>query len=150
MTQKTNSIRLIFWAFPMVLVLSAAACCPSGVWIDNFKNVYYIVSNPSPTPGLPRQTEGNVDTRGFGCGVWPIRPLTQGDPVDPNDMVGWIAENPYPNANDKCCYSFLFKGNETEAACLTIMGQFQNIGGKCHQSGPMILEAFRQEPTLPF
>ncbi len=125
------------------LCLCAPACCPSGVWLDNFGNQYQILTFPATAPDTARDTAGSVDTLGFGCGIWNIRNLNPDEPYAPANKVSFVAENPYPSPYDNCCYAFRFDGNETGLGCVALSGQYQTTGGKCEQAGPMIIEVFQ-------
>ncbi len=142
--KKRKSLALRPW-FPIFLLglLCASACCPSGIWMDIFVNQYLIVTTPSVDPNTARITEGSVDTLGWGCGIWDIRPLTAGEPYDPANQIAFVAENPYPTPYDNCCYAFRFDGNETSTGCVTLTGLYETIGGKCSQSGNMVIEAIQ-------
>ena len=141
MTPRTRT-PLHPW-FPLALLaLLASACCPTGVWLDNFGNQYQILTVPSLLPDTPRVTGGTVDTLGWGCGIWNVRELLPGEPYDPANPVAFVVENPYPNPYDNCCYSYRFDGGETSSGCVALRGRFQTLGGKCNQSGDMVIEIF--------
>jgi hypothetical protein len=122
-----------------IFLLFFPACCPTGAWEDNFGRVYSIVTTPSPDLDQPILTSGTVDTMDLGCGVWPIRPPGEGEPPQAPGDVAWVAENPNPNPADQCCYAFRFDGQVTGSGCSVIIGAYQNVGGKCQQSGEMFL-----------
>jgi hypothetical protein len=131
------------WVPIFLCCLTVSACCPSGIWLDNFGNQYQILTFPSSVPDTARETAGSVDTLGWGCGIWEIRPLNPGEPYDPANEIAFVAENPQPTPYDNCCYAFRFDGNETSLGCVTLSGQYQTIGGKCDQSGSMVIEVYR-------
>ena len=136
------------WRFLVLPVLGLAvlpaACCPSGVFVDNFNSLYQILTAPPPLSGLPFQTSGWVDTRGLGCGVWNVRAPLPGEPYDPQYAVVFYAENPTPDPNDNCCYGFRFDGNQQTPECRVVSGAYSNVGGKCTASGSMTLQAVVQ------
>jgi len=142
---KPENRTVIFSWVPILvlgLCLTLSACCPSGIWLDNFGNQYRLLTLSAPSPDEPRDIEGTVDTLGFGCGIWTVRNLLPDEPYDPANRVAFVAENPSPSPYDNCCYAFRFDGNETGLGCVAISGQYQTVGGKCNQSGPVILEVF--------
>jgi hypothetical protein len=122
-----------------------SACCPTGAFEDNFGRSYSLVTFP-PTDYIPGDEEpflttGVVDTGDMGCGIWNIRPPLPGEPaVDPENPVALVAENPNPNPADQCCYAFRFNGQVTGSGCVLILGEYENVGGKCQQSGQMFLQ----------
>jgi len=134
---------LRLWVPALLLCLCAFSCCPSGIWLDNFGNRYQILTVPTGSPDTARITGGSVDTQGWGCGIWEIRPLTPQEPYDPAYSIAFVAENPYPSPYDNCCYAFRFDGNETSPGCVALMGRFEARDGKCNQSGSMLIEAYR-------
>jgi len=136
------SSRLRVPILVLCLGFLSAACCPSGVWLDNFGNQYQLLTFPATAPDSPRDSAGSVDTLGFGCGVWQIRNLNPDEPYDPSYSIAFVAENPYPNPYDNCCYAFRFDGNETGLGCVALLGEYRTVGGKCNQSGPLIIEAY--------
>ena len=123
-----------------LLCTGLPSCCPSGAWVDNFNALYNLITVPPDVPGSLLQVSGTVDTRGAGCGIWSIRPPKPGEIYDPINPVVFVGENPSPNPLDNCCYRYLFQGNTSGAGCLTILGEFETIGGKCEESGSMFLE----------
>ncbi len=139
-----------------ILCLFAFACCPSGVWLDDFGNQYQIVTAPSLDPmSTPRVTGGSMDTRGWGCGIWDVRPLDPAQYPDetykPGYQLAFVAVNPHPSPYDSCCYKFRFDGNETSPGCVAVEGQYESRDGKCNQSGPLVLEPYRSNPGIhPF
>lgn len=137
---KKSSIR--FSAVFLLLALlwtTLPACCPSGVWKDNFNAVYNLITLYPSDRSLPNQVTGTVDTRDAGCGVWNVRPPEPGEPYDPTKDVIFVGVNPSPNPADNCCYRYLFQGI-SDFSCLTIIGEFETIGGKCNEQGDMYLE----------
>jgi hypothetical protein len=128
-----------FFVLGMVSMLFPA-CCPTGAFEDNFGRFYTLVTIPTDDSLQTFQTSGTVDTRGMGCGVWNIRPPLDGEPpVEPGDTA-WVAVNPNPNPADQCCYAFRFDGQVAGSGCAVILGEYQNVGGKCQQSGQMFLQ----------
>jgi hypothetical protein len=141
---KTRNRPVFSPWFPIFLfLLTVSACCPSGIWLDNFGNQYQILTFPSSVPDTARETSGSVDTLGWGCGIWNIRPLNPGEPYDPANAIAFVAENLQPTPYDNCCYAFRFEGNETNLGCVALSGQYQTVGGKCNQSGSMVIEVYR-------
>ena len=123
------------------------SCCPSGAWEDNFGRSYTLVTIRTTQFVERPGTYGTVDTRDMGCGVWSIRPPAEDEPpVNPDNPVAWVAENPYPNPDDLCCYAFRFDGHVAEdSGCSEIIGTYENftppdLPPKCEgRSGPMSL-----------
>ncbi len=141
MTFEATRSRQPLAAFILLFLGLLPACCPSGAWVDNFGSLYSIVTFSSDEAGSSLQTTGVVDTRQIGCGVWTLRPPGEGEaPVDPENPIAWVVENPNPNPADACCYAFRFDGRITGSGCLLIVGEYHTVGGKCEQSGQMLLE----------
>jgi hypothetical protein len=141
---KTNqALRLTGIPFFFLLGLVSIvfpACCPTGAWEDNFGRFYSLVTLAPTEEDQPFLTTGQADTRDLGCGVWNVRPPRPGEPaVDPENPVAFVVENPNPNPADLCCYAFRFDGSITGGGCLLIIGEYENVGGKCEQSGQMFL-----------
>jgi hypothetical protein len=129
-----------FFVLGMVSMLFPA-CCPTGAFEDNFGRFYTLVTIPTDDSLQTTATTGTVDTRDMGCGVWPIRPPGELEPpVDPENPIAWVAVNPNPNPADQCCYAFRFDGQVAGSGCAVILGEYQNVGGKCQQSGQMFLQ----------
>ncbi len=136
-------IKSITSHFLILSILFIGACCPSGVWEDNYGNIYSIVSIP---PGNlifgPVRTYGTVDITDSGCGTWEIRPLNEFDtPPLPASNIVWIAENPEPDQTGECCDAVRFEGYSlSRLQCDRIIGVFHNLGRRCTQSGNMFLD----------
>ena len=139
--KRTAGARFGLFILLALLALVFQACCPSGVWKDNFDALYQILTTPPPTLGLPNQIIGFVDTRDIGCGVWNVRPPLTGEPWDPLAEVVFYAVNPYPDPNDNCCYAYRFEGKAEGPGCILFIGDYETVGGKCSQSGQMFIEA---------
>lgn len=129
-----------FFVLGLVLILFAA-CCPTGAYEDNFGRFYTLVTIPTDDSLQTFATTGTVDTRDWGCGIWNIRPPGELEPpAEPGD-IAWVAVNPNPNPADQCCYAFRFDGEVTGSGCVLILGEYENVGGKCQQSGQMFLQS---------
>ncbi len=133
----TRGIRLFLVAGLLSMLLAASCTCPTGGYEDNFGRFYSLLTILESDFDLPIGTSGTVDTRGWGCGVWNISPVP---PSDPENPIAWQAENPYKNPADQCCYAFRFDGRVAPGGCAVILGTYENVGGKCHQSGQMFLQ----------
>jgi len=132
-------IRFLF-VLGLVFIL-CGACCPTGAFEDNFGRFYSLVTIPTDDSLQTFNTSGTVDTRDMGCGVWNIRPPGELEPpVEPGDTA-WVAVNPNPNPADQCCYAFRFDGRQAGSGCILILGEYENVGGKCFQSGQMFLQS---------
>ncbi len=136
-------IKPIISHFLIFCIFFPGACCPSGVWEDNYGNIYSLASIPSRNfLFAPVGTFGTVDITATDCGTWEVRPLNEFDPPPlPATTIVWIAENPEPNPMDGCCYAIRFEGwSANGLQCTRITGMFNNVGGKCTQAGNMFLD----------
>ncbi len=143
-TVFSHSANKLLITFLVGFTLSA--CCPSGVWEDNFGSVYQLMTLPIEEPDGSQsssfQTVGTVDTMDMGCGVWEIRiPTATEMPADHDQFnLIWVAENPNPNPADQCCSALVFKGDSAGSYCNLLTGAYTNIGNKCTKSGSMYLQ----------
>jgi len=132
---------------PLLMGLTLSACCPSGVWQDNFGSIYQLLTLPivesDVSPRSSFETVGSIDTMDMGCGVWQIRSPTAAEMPADHDQFDfiWVAENPAPNPADQCCSAVLFKGDSAGSYCDLLTGEYTNIGDKCTQSGSMYLQS---------
>lgn len=137
---KRRGYGLACGALCLLTCVCTVACCPSGVWQDNYGSVYNILTTPSEEQPGVLETTGYVDAfPDAGCGLWDIRP-PQGEQYDPTKSVVFVAQNRQPNPTDACCYAFLFEGDPAGSGCLYVGGSYRNIGGKCTGQGEMYLQ----------
>ena len=132
---KALRVSLILLSIWMAL----PACCPTGIYQDNFGAVYELFTDFRSTEEEDTFVVlGTVDTREIGCGVWTLAGTSR--KLVEERRVEWIVTNPNPNPRDACCNAFHFEGQVTDATCSFISGEYAMTGGKCTQSDPMYLE----------
>ena len=130
-------------ALRVILILSSIwmalpACCPTGIYEDNFGAVYQLFTDFGSPEDDAFAVLGTADTGEIGCGVWTLAGTSR--KLDVGRFVEWKVTNPNQNPMDACCYEFQFVSDPVDPDCLYISGEYAMTGGKCTQSGPMFLE----------